>query len=55
MTRKNKVFLVRDRLGKKPLYYLSKNNTLFFCSENQAFFSSGLIEKKLMKNQSIII
>lgn len=40
-----KVFLARDRLGKKPLYYTVENNTLYFSSENQAFFDSKLKEK----------
>ena len=29
----NKVFLIRDRFGIKPLYYFYKNNELRFCSE----------------------
>jgi|TARA_B110001452_G_C15237367_1_gene428404 asparagine synthase (glutamine-hydrolysing) len=29
----NKVYCVRDRLGVKPLYYSSKNNFFYFCSE----------------------
>lgn len=45
--KKGKVFLVRDRLGKKPLYYFHLNNKLYFSSEIQAFFSADLIPKEL--------
>ena len=31
--RKNKVFLIRDRFGIKPLYYSKKNNKIYFSSE----------------------
>ena len=37
----NKVFLVRDRFGIKPLYYTYSKNTLYFCSE-----ISGIRESK---------
>lgn len=41
-----KVYLVRDRFGKKPLYYTIVDSTIYFSSENQAFFESGLIQKE---------
>jgi len=41
-----KVFLVRDRFGKKPFYITTVNDTLYFSSENQAFFESGLLKKE---------
>lgn len=34
---KNKLFFARDRLGIKPLYYTSKNGTLYFGSEIKSF------------------
>ena len=34
--KKNKLFLSRDRLGIKPLFYCIQNNTLFFASEMKA-------------------
>jgi asparagine synthase (glutamine-hydrolysing) len=34
---KNKVFLVRDAVGIKPLYYAYKNKALYFASEVKAF------------------
>lgn len=43
---KQKVYLVRDRFGKKPLYFTMVDDTLYFSSENQAFFESGLIKKE---------
>lgn len=43
---KGKVFLVRDRFGKKPFYITTVNDMLYFSSENQAFFESGLLKKK---------
>ena len=43
---KEKVFLVRDRFGKKPFYFTTVNDTLYFSSENQAFFESGLLKKE---------
>lgn len=35
---KNLTYLVRDRIGKKPLYYCSNNNYVAFSSETKAFF-----------------
>tara|TARA_B100001093_G_C26851927_1_gene1025508 strand:+ start:2849 stop:4615 length:1767 start_codon:yes stop_codon:yes gene_type:complete len=31
--KKQKIYLIRDRFGTKPLYYLIKNNVLYFSSE----------------------
>jgi asparagine synthase (glutamine-hydrolysing) len=45
--RKKQLFIVRDRLGIKPLYYSQKDNSIVFASEIRALLSSGLISKKL--------
>jgi len=45
--REKAVYIVRDRLGKKPLYYVSNGSELYFSSEIQAFFSADVIKKKL--------
>jgi asparagine synthase (glutamine-hydrolysing) len=44
---KQEIILIRDRLGKKPLYYLNISGYLYFCSEIHPFFSSNIIQKKL--------
>jgi len=44
---KNIVFICRDRLGKKPVYYSETENGLYFCSESSALFASEYIKKKL--------
>lgn len=41
------LFIARDRLGIKPLYYSFENQTLLFASELRAILRSGLIEKKI--------
>ncbi len=40
------LFLVRDRLGIKPLYYYKDEKNLIFSSEIKAILESGLVEAK---------
>ncbi|WP_161887656.1 asparagine synthase (glutamine-hydrolyzing) [Pontibacter russatus] len=44
---KNEVFLFRDRLGIKPLYYFQQGQRLLFCSEVRGLLASGLVPRKL--------
>lgn len=48
--RKKQLFIVRDRLGIKPLYYAQRNNSFIFASEIRALIHSGLIEKNINQN-----
>lgn len=45
--KENKLFLARDRLGIKPLYYYNKNGIFIFASEVRAVLTSGIVPKKL--------
>ncbi len=42
-----KVFIARDRLGIKPLYFYSSGRQLFFASEVKGLLASGLVPQKL--------
>lgn len=46
----NSLFIARDRLGIKPLYYQFKNKQLVFGSEIRSLLASGLVERKLNKS-----
>jgi asparagine synthase (glutamine-hydrolysing) len=45
-TLKGEVFIARDRLGIKPLYFTEVDGGLIFASEAKAFLKSGLIDVK---------
>lgn len=38
----NELFIARDRIGIKPLYYQIVDNSLYFASEPKAFFAIGI-------------
>jgi asparagine synthase (glutamine-hydrolysing) len=41
------IFICRDRLGVKPMYYYVDNQRFIFASETRAILSSGLVNHKL--------
>jgi len=45
--RKEKLFLIRDRAGVKPLYYYFKNNLFLFSSELKSFHQHPKFEKEI--------
>jgi len=45
--RASRVFLARDRLGIKPLYYTMANGALLFASEVRALLASGCVAARL--------
>jgi asparagine synthase (glutamine-hydrolysing) len=49
-TAKRKLYLVRDHLGIKPLYYAFGKNNLVWGSEIKAILASGLIDRRLDVN-----
>ena len=46
---KKELFIARDRLGIKPLYYVLNNDQIIFSSSLKAILNTGLIEKKIAK------
>ena len=51
--RNEHLFLARDRMGIKPLYYSYTNNRFVFSSELRAIKSTGLISKNLDRNSLV--
>lgn len=47
---RQEVFLARDRIGQKPLYYSENENGLYFASEINALFKSGCFKKSINPN-----
>ncbi len=41
------LFIARDRLGKKPLYYILSDHYFVFCSEVRGLLASGIVPKQL--------
>jgi asparagine synthase (glutamine-hydrolysing) len=48
--KKKKLFLARDRVGKKPLYYYLKDGKLIFCSEIKGILEDEEIKREVNLN-----
>jgi len=46
---KRALFIARDRLGIKPLYFFDNNNSIVFSSEIRSILECSLVEKKIDK------
>ncbi len=46
----NKLFIVRDRLGIKPIYYFESNGAILFASEIRPLLATGLTERKINRS-----
>lgn len=46
---KEKLFIVRDRLGIKPIYYASTKHGLLFASEIRSILSTDLVKRKISR------
>lgn len=44
---RNKMFIARDRLGKKPLYYFFDGNTILLASEIKSLLASGALTPQI--------
>ena len=49
----NKLSLVRDRFGMKPIFFVEKKDQVFFASETQALIRSKIIDKNNLNLNSI--
>ena len=45
--KKNKLFIARDRIGQKPIYYFEDKEKLIFASEIKSIFSSGMVKNEI--------
>ena len=50
---KNELYLVRDRLGIKPVYYYADQEKLIFASEIRSILSSGFVSKNIDQNSLV--
>ena len=46
-TAKKELFIARDRMGIRPLFYTEQNGAFYFASEAKALFATGRIERRL--------
>lgn len=46
-SKKNELFLARDRLGIRPLFYFKNQNQLFFASEIKSIFTNNNINREI--------
>ena len=51
--KKNKIYLSRDKVGKKPLYYYIENDYIIWSSELKTFKASPIKEKLKVSDQAI--
>ena len=45
--KKQKLFIARDRMGQKPIYYFEDKEKLIFASEIKSIFSSGMVKNEI--------